>query len=106
MKICRFDDDRLGLVEGGQVADVTEALGAIPSSRWPAPHGDALIANLDAVRAGIERVSGTASRVPVTQVRLLSPVANPTKIIGAPVNYKAHLEEARADPGVSFGQDI
>ena len=54
MRICRFDEDRLGLVEGEEVLDVTPALQAIPAACWPRPHGDALIANLDAV---LERAS-------------------------------------------------
>ena len=106
MRLCRCDGDRLGLVEGEEVADVTAALEAIPATRWPAPHGDALVANLDAVRAAVNGIAGNAARRPLAEVGLLSPVANPTKVIGAPVNYKAHLEEAQADQGVSFGQAI
>jgi 2-keto-4-pentenoate hydratase/2-oxohepta-3-ene-1,7-dioic acid hydratase in catechol pathway len=106
MKLCRFNDNRLGLVDGEQIADVTEALGVIPQSSWPAPHGDALIANLAAVRSEVEKLAGAAQRVDISDVKLLSPVANPTKVIGAPVNYKAHLEEAQADKGVNFGQEI
>src|ERR1700704_5682082 len=49
MKLCRFDDDRLGLVEGDAVLDVTEALAAIPPQKWPYRHGDALVAHLPAV---------------------------------------------------------
>ena len=30
-------------------------------------------------------------------LRLLSPVANPSKIVGAPVNYQKHLDEVRSD---------
>ena len=36
-------------------------------------------------------------------MKLLSPVANPSKIIGAPVNYQLHIDEANADKA-SFGQ--
>jgi 2-keto-4-pentenoate hydratase/2-oxohepta-3-ene-1,7-dioic acid hydratase in catechol pathway len=39
-------------------------------------------------------------------VKIHSPVANPTKVIGAPVNYKKHLEEAIADEGIHFGNKI
>jgi 2-keto-4-pentenoate hydratase/2-oxohepta-3-ene-1,7-dioic acid hydratase in catechol pathway len=39
-------------------------------------------------------------------VRLLSPVANPGKIIGAPVNYQLHLDESRADAGINFGTQV
>ena len=36
----------------------------------------------------------------MSAVRLLSPVANPSKIIGAPVNYKKHLDEVATDPSL------
>ena len=39
MRICRFDDDRLGLVKGDDVLDVTPALEAIPQQRWPLAPG-------------------------------------------------------------------
>ena len=106
MRLCRFNRDRLGVVEGEEVVDVSAALEAVPPVRWPAPHGDALIANLDAVRAAIAPIIDGAPRLALSEVALNSPVANPTKIIGAPVNYHAHREEAIADSGVSFGQDI
>lgn len=106
MKLCRFNDNRLGLVDGDEIADVTGALDVIPKSGWPAPHGDGLIANLDAVIAEVDKLSPSAQRLNLSDVKLLSPVANPTKIVGAPVNYKAHLEEAQEDAGVNFGQEI
>jgi 2-keto-4-pentenoate hydratase/2-oxohepta-3-ene-1,7-dioic acid hydratase in catechol pathway len=39
----------------------------------------------------------------VDSVKLLSPVANPGKIIAAPVNYTKHLQEALADKGIHHG---
>ena len=106
MKLCRFNDDRLGLVDGDQVADVTAALDVLPPVRWPAPHGDLLIANLDKVCAEVGKIGAKAPSQALADVRLMSPVANPTKVIGAPVNYLAHKEESVADQGVSFGRDI
>ena len=106
MKICRFNDDRLGLVEGDEVVDVTGALEVIPATGWPAPMGDALIANLDAVCAKASDLASSGDRHAVSDVTLKSPVANPTKVIGAPVNYYAHLEESQEDEGVNFGRDI
>jgi 2-keto-4-pentenoate hydratase/2-oxohepta-3-ene-1,7-dioic acid hydratase in catechol pathway len=106
MKICRFDNDRLGLVEGGEVLDVTEALGAIPPQKWPYPHGDALIANLPAV---LERAKSLAARAPrrrLAEVKLLPPVANPSKIVNAPINYQAHIDEAKRDQGIAHGREI
>ena len=106
MKLCRFDDNRLGLVEHGQIADITVALSSLPPLSWPAPHGDHLIRNFGAVREAIAAAAKAGRRRPLAEVSLLSPVANPSKIIAAPVNYAAHLAEARADKGVNFGSEI
>ncbi|MFV8631227.1 fumarylacetoacetate hydrolase family protein [Ralstonia pseudosolanacearum] len=95
MNICWFDDSRLGLVVGSEVCDVTRALEVLPPPRYPAPLGDTLVAHLDAVRAEIGRLKDSAWRCPLAQVRLLSPVARPSKIIGVPVNYADHVREAR-----------
>ena len=35
--------------------------------------------------------------MPLASVKLLSPVANPGKIVCAPVNYQKHLDEVRDD---------
>src|SRR5687768_15339632 len=91
MRICRFDDDRLGLVEGDTIRDVTQALDALPRHGYPLPRVDPLIANLPAVRARIESLSASAPRRPLSGVKLLSPVANPGKLLAAPVNYRKHL---------------
>lgn len=98
MRLCRYDDNRLGLIEGGDVIDVTPALETLPAARWPLPPGDLLIRHLDRVREAAERLKPKAPRRPLAEARLLSPVANPTKIPAAPVNYRKHLAEAQADP--------
>lgn len=97
MKICRFNDNRLGVVQGDRVFDVTAALDVLPEIRYPAPTVDLLIANLDKVRARIDALLPSAESHAVSTVSFLSPVANPGKIVAAPVNYKKHLEEARTD---------
>ncbi len=47
MRICRYagdaGDDRLGVVQGQEILDVTPALDAIPTQRWPLAQGDPLI---------------------------------------------------------------
>src|SRR4051812_6822973 len=101
VRLCRFDRDRLGLVEGDTVRDVSAALDALPTSRWPLPAHDPLIAALDAVRRRVEALAPSAPARPLASVRLESPVANPGKIIGAPVNYAKHLDESRADQGIN-----
>lgn len=106
MKICRFDDNRLGLVEGQSVRDVTTALDLLPLVRWPLPLGDLLIGHLDEIRKRATQLAVTAPVRNLSEVRLLSPVANPSKIIGAPVNYLDHRDEARTDPNIQHGHNI
>jgi 2,4-diketo-3-deoxy-L-fuconate hydrolase len=106
VKLCRFDQNRLGLVDGEQIADVSAALDAIPSARYPFPPADLLVLHLDAVRAAITLLLPKAPRLALGSVRLLSPVANPPRIIAAPVNYLRHQAEANADGGVNFAADV
>jgi len=101
MKLCRYDDNRIGLVREGKLHDVSAILDALPPLRYPLPFGDHLIANLEALRARMERLADAAPPRPLDTVRLMSPVANPSKIIGTPANYHAHVEEARRDAEIS-----
>lgn len=100
MRLCRFDDSRLGLVEGASVRDVTAALDVLPSARYPFPRHDAFIAHLDAVQARVRELAPSAPLLPLAGLRLLSPVANPGKIVAAPVNYQKHLDEVKGDPSL------
>jgi 2-keto-4-pentenoate hydratase/2-oxohepta-3-ene-1,7-dioic acid hydratase in catechol pathway len=100
MKICRFDDNQLGLIQGDMVLNVSKALVVLPSLNWPYPHGDQLITNLDAVMAVIRDIRDTAPAKPISEVKLLSPVANPMNIVGAPINYQKHIEESNMDDGI------
>lgn len=101
MKYCRYDDNRIGVVRDDKVHDVTPVVDGLPAHRYPFPIGDALVANLDSLRGEMERLADAAEGVPVSSVSFLSPVANPTKVIGVPVNYQAHADEAKADAEVS-----
>jgi 2-keto-4-pentenoate hydratase/2-oxohepta-3-ene-1,7-dioic acid hydratase in catechol pathway len=103
MRVCRFDDNRLGVVDGGHVRDVTAALDVLPSCRYPLPAGDLFIEHLEAVRARIEALRERAPSIPLDRVTLRSPVANPSKIIAAPVNYQKHLDEVRSDSQIHAG---
>jgi 2,4-didehydro-3-deoxy-L-rhamnonate hydrolase len=102
MKICRYDDDRLGVVRGDLVHDVTEAQVEIRKSAPYAMKGDAVVAALPQWRDRIEKMADKAAGKPIAQVKLLSPVARPTKLSCAPTNYQAHVNEmeaASAQPG-------
>ena len=103
MKICRFDDGRIGLVQGDTVRDVTAVLETLGKFGYPLPKHDPFIAQLGALRAKIGEAAARARSVPLDKVKLLAPVANPGKIIAAPVNYIRHLQEALADKGIHHG---
>ena len=60
MKLCRFDDDRLGVVRGNVIHDVTEAQTEIRKSSPYAMKGDAVVAALPQWRERIERMADKA----------------------------------------------
>ena len=100
MHLCRFGDNRLGLVRQERVVDVTPVLDRLPSFRYPLPKFDPFIAELGTLRNHIEELADNQPGIPIAEVKFASPVANPGKIIAAPVNYQRHLDEARADPEI------
>jgi 2-keto-4-pentenoate hydratase/2-oxohepta-3-ene-1,7-dioic acid hydratase in catechol pathway len=100
MRLCRFDDDRLGLVEGDVVYDVTGAIEAVPPFRWPIPMGDALVAHLPEVCSAAQKLKPHARQFELAGIKLRSPVANPSKIMAAPANYRLHVEIDAKDPAV------
>jgi 2-keto-4-pentenoate hydratase/2-oxohepta-3-ene-1,7-dioic acid hydratase in catechol pathway len=97
MRLCRFDENRLGVVDGDVVRDVTAALDVLPQVRYPLPAADPLLANLPEVLARARTIAAGAPAIPLAGRRLLSPVANPGKLVAAPVNYQTHLDEVRGD---------
>src|ERR1700739_4511613 len=101
MRLCRYDDDRLGVVRGNMVHDVTAAQTEIRAAAPYAMKGDAVIAAWPAWRARIEEMAAKAPGKPVAQVRLLAPVARPSKLVAAATNYKAHIEEMAGRPAAT-----
>lgn len=97
MKLCLFDGGRLGVVEGDIVADVSAVLDHLSPERYPYPRHDRLYAELPTIRTLIDDVLPHAPRRPLSAIRLEAPVGNPGKLVAAPVNYQAHLDEAIAD---------
>ncbi len=72
MKLCRYDDDRMGVVRGDLVHDVTEAQTEIRKSMPYAMKGDAVVAALPQWRERIERMADKAPGKPIAQVKLLA----------------------------------
>ncbi|MEN9769622.1 MAG: hypothetical protein RLZZ180_1252 [Pseudomonadota bacterium] len=106
MRICRFNDSRLGVVRDNQVHDVTAVLDGLPALRWPTPPGDHFFNHFETLRPQMQALADVTPGVQVSSVRLLSPVANPGKIVAAPVNYQLHLDESRADTAINFGTQV
>lgn len=96
MKICRYDDDRLGVVIGENVHDVTAAQSEIRAAAPYAMKGDAVIAALPLWRERLAALAAAAPGLPLSRVRLLAPVARPTKTMAAPTNYRDHIVEMAA----------
>src|SRR5262245_34358723 len=103
MKICRFDDNRIGVVRGSAIHDVTATvMEKLPAVRYPLPLGDLLVTALPGLRAEIEKAADKAPSKDVGAVKLLSPVANPTKIVGAPINYDDHVQESQKQQAIAY----
>ncbi len=103
MKICRFNDNRLGIVTGESVQDVTGWMRSFfDDADLP---GDRLIRALPAILAATPPdLSGPGEAL--ASVRLLSPIQQPGKIIAAPDNYHSHLAEMLADQSASHGRAV
>src|SRR4029079_15000633 len=111
MKLCRYEDDRLGVVIGDQVHDVTQAQTEIRNSTPYAAKVDPVVAALPKWRDKLEQAAKSAPGTPISQVKCLLPVAKPPKIMAAPTNYAKHIEEMQkfrdTIPGLSrFSPDI
>jgi 2,4-diketo-3-deoxy-L-fuconate hydrolase len=96
MNICRFNDDRIGLVRGTSVHDVTRLIGV--SSVEP------VLAARRLLKATSDDVIARTPTQPLDSVTLLSPIRTPGKILAAPDNYRAHSKEMQADASASFGR--
>lgn len=90
MKLCRFAQSgtvRIGKVVGDTVIDLTVVAGVGESMRE-------LIASLPTLRPALEAVDGR--RLPLTEVQLLAPIADPRKYLAICMNYKAHVAKLAA----------
>ena len=95
MRIAVFNDNRVGLVRGERVVDVSDLVGA-GGDEWPPVFMLRLIANFDELRPRLEAALDDRGGVPLHEIELRAPVVLPNKIIAAPANYRKHIEEMRA----------
>lgn len=108
MRLARFNTSRLGAVDPASetLVDLSDLIADLPKSGWARAPGDPVIARLPQILDQAPALMETAPRIPLADVTLDAPVATPSKIIGAPVNYHAHIDEAEADAGIHHGGKI
>jgi 2-keto-4-pentenoate hydratase/2-oxohepta-3-ene-1,7-dioic acid hydratase in catechol pathway len=85
MRLVSYDDGRVGCLAGDRVIPLPFRTMRDAIKSWSA--GELLVP---------ERKDG----IPLRDVRLRAPVANPSKIIAAPVNYRDHQAEMNVDTQV------
>ncbi len=95
MKLAVFDQYRIGVVDGDQVFDVTQAL---PSwlDQMPGQRMNWLIANWVEMRPKLTATRADASAVSVASVVLRAPSPHPPHVFAAPANYRKHIGELGA----------
>jgi 2,4-diketo-3-deoxy-L-fuconate hydrolase len=98
VRIGRLTSGELVVIRDGKCYDASGALALLAPQSWPYPKGDQLIAQLDTIVAAIDGVLTLREIGPADAASFASPVANPTKVVGAPVNYESHVDEAQSDP--------
>jgi 2-keto-4-pentenoate hydratase/2-oxohepta-3-ene-1,7-dioic acid hydratase in catechol pathway len=86
VKLCYFNDFRLGVIKGDQVVDVTDAAKGVP-------HRDTrdlivgVIAEWDSYKGKLEKAAADGKGVALSSVRLRPPVPRPGNIDCMAVNY-------------------
>lgn len=96
MKILRFNKGQPGIVvDDRYVVDVTSLVGE-DEGMWPPIGPTRLIANFARLKPVIEAALTQLPRVPIEDVKLLTPVPWPNKVIAYPVNYHDHGREMQA----------
>ena len=86
MKIMRFNDDRIGVVTASGVVDVSEL---ITHRAYRGPQGamEELIQGFEGYRPAIEAICREANSIPLADVVVRSPLARPSRVLAAFVNY-------------------
>lgn len=92
MKLVRFNEGRIGIVDAGRVFDVTEVVGVDPLA-WPPTGICRVIRDFDRLRPEIEKGIARGVPAPLDSVRLQTPVPWPNKLMAYPVNYHDHAKE-------------
>lgn len=96
MKLARFDQGRFGVVVKDGVVDVTEVIGSDPNE-WPPVGPTRMIADFESLRPALDDAAKSGKAIPLSEVKLLTPIPWPNKVVAFPVNYHAHGAEMGAN---------
>jgi 2-keto-4-pentenoate hydratase/2-oxohepta-3-ene-1,7-dioic acid hydratase in catechol pathway len=86
MKIVRFEDDRIGILDHETVVDISDL---ISHREYRGGQGsmEELITNFDRYRPEIANIVARGAGRPLDKVRLLAPLPRPSRVLAAFVNY-------------------
>jgi 2-keto-4-pentenoate hydratase/2-oxohepta-3-ene-1,7-dioic acid hydratase in catechol pathway len=91
VRLVRFNEGRIGVLQGDTVHDATAAIG-LDLAAWPPVGMLQLIRNFDALKPKLAEAA-RGPGVPLGQVKLLAPIVWPHNLFAYPVNYIAHQTE-------------
>jgi 2-keto-4-pentenoate hydratase/2-oxohepta-3-ene-1,7-dioic acid hydratase in catechol pathway len=98
MKLATFNDNRLGVVTGDSIVDISAAVGVDPAS-WPPVGMVGLIGAFDRLKPAIEAAVEAGPRLPLSSVTLQCPIAWPSKIVAYHVNFDIDISKNRLAAG-------
>jgi 2-keto-4-pentenoate hydratase/2-oxohepta-3-ene-1,7-dioic acid hydratase in catechol pathway len=101
MKICHYNSNQAGVVEGDKVYPIGAALvkGGHVRDRYTMLEVINALANEPAAMQCARDAMKTAAPLPLASVKLLAPILNPGSLWAAAANYKAHQAEMRIKMG-------
>lgn len=107
MRICCFDDLRVGVISGsGETARVVDLTALVPAGTPAAQRVTALIASWPELEPRARALEAEDDGVLLADVVLRSPQPAPGTVLAAPVNYRRHQAEMGGADGVYRDQDI
>ena len=97
MKLVTYacgEEPRLGVIGNNAVIDLATASGG----RLPADMVSFLAQGEPAMRLAAQLIRGAKDTMPLSQVSLLAPLLNPSKVLAIGQNYADHCREQHVDP--------
>jgi 2-keto-4-pentenoate hydratase/2-oxohepta-3-ene-1,7-dioic acid hydratase in catechol pathway len=100
MKICCYNDGAPGLIEGGSIYPLRDALASAGAARAGATMAEVIdaLANHPSAAAALA-TARKGKAIALASARLLAPVDNPPAIWAAAANYRAHQAEMKERVG-------